>query len=391
MTVASASLNNPPRRLRSLDAFRGFTIAAMLLVNNPGNWSQLYPPLAHAKWHGWTFTDCIFPFFLFIGGVAMALSLGRLADAGANKRTLLIKLSKRAAIIFLIGLFLNLIPQFDLTQVRIMGVLQRIALCTVLAAPIVLYCNWRQQCVWIVGLLSFYTLVMLYLPVTDMHGVLVTGALAPGRDAGAYFDRLFLSGHMWSSSKVWDPEGLFTTIPALCSQLLGVLAGRYLLSDVKRWDKTKAMLVAGALCCLLASGIDASFMPINKSLWTTSYCLMMNGIALISFAGFYALLDIDSLPRLNRFANLLSAPLLIFGMNALFIFALSGFIAKMLTLIKIPDAQANMVSLKAYIYAPIKVATILEVNASLLFAIGFVLVMFSIAWGMWKQHWFIKV
>jgi predicted acyltransferase len=138
-------LRDTPSRLASLDAFRGFTIAAMVLVNNPGDWSHLYSQLEHAKWNGWTFTDCIFPFFLFIGGVAMALSLGRLAAAGADKPRLLAKLAKRAALIFLIGFLLNLIPYFDFDTVRIPGVLQRIALCTLLAAPIVVYCGWRAQ------------------------------------------------------------------------------------------------------------------------------------------------------------------------------------------------------------------------------------------------------
>ena len=143
-----------PGRLASLDAFRGFTIAAMVLVNNPGDWSHLYSQLAHAKWNGWTFTDTIFPFFLFIGGVSMALSLGRLAAAGADKPQLLLKLAKRACLIFLIGFLLNLIPHFNLGTVRSPGVLQRIALCTLLAAPIVVYCSWRSQLVLLAVLLG---------------------------------------------------------------------------------------------------------------------------------------------------------------------------------------------------------------------------------------------
>src|SRR5262245_14845246 len=132
------------QRLASLDAFRGFTIASMLLVNNPGDWNNLYSQLAHAHWNGWTFTDWIFPFFLFIGGVSMTFSLGRQAEAGADKGALLRKLFKRAALIFLIGLALNFIPKFDPSTLRIPGVLQRIALCTALAAPLVVYFNWRQ-------------------------------------------------------------------------------------------------------------------------------------------------------------------------------------------------------------------------------------------------------
>ena len=382
---------NQVSRLLSLDAFRGFTIAAMLLVNNPGNWSQLYAPLEHAKWNGWTFTDCIFPFFLFIGGVSMAFSLGRLAQAGANKQSLQVKLCKRAAIIFLIGFMLNLIPYFNFEKVRIMGVLQRIALCTALAAPIVLYCNWRQQCAWIFGLLSLYTGLMLFLPVADVNGVVVAGALEPGRDVGAHLDRILLTGHMWITTKIWDPEGLFSTIPALCSQLLGVLAGRWLLSRHSKAEKVVGLLAVGLLCWLLAMWIDANLMPINKSLWTTSYCLFMHGLALITFAIFYSCLDLSDSPSVRSIAEKLSLPLVIFGMNALFIFALSGFVAKMMGFIKLPDAEGNMLALKSFLYAPLKALPVSEINASLLFAMAFVLLMFSVAYALWRKRWFIKV
>ncbi|MFN6171256.1 MAG: heparan-alpha-glucosaminide N-acetyltransferase domain-containing protein, partial [Burkholderiales bacterium] len=166
------SLATDNDRLVSLDAFRGFTIASMVLVNNPGDWGNLYPQLAHAEWHGWTFTDWIFPFFLFICGVSMTFSLAkkRAANpAGMEDRVaMMLSLWKRAGIIFLIGLTLNFIPNFNLDTLRIPGVLQRIALCTALAAPIVLWFNWRQQCWWIVGLLCFYSAMMLFVPVTDV-------------------------------------------------------------------------------------------------------------------------------------------------------------------------------------------------------------------------------
>jgi predicted acyltransferase len=187
-------MSGAPARLTSLDAFRGFTIAAMVLVNNPGDWSSLYSQLAHAQWNGWTFTDWIFPFFLFIGGVSMAFSLGRLAEAGADKPALLAKLAKRAALIFLIGFALNLIPAFDVGSVRIPGVLQRIALCTVLAAPIVVYCSWRGQLAWIAALLAIYSVLMLRVPVPGIGA----GVLEPGKDFGAWLDRMLMDGHLGS-------------------------------------------------------------------------------------------------------------------------------------------------------------------------------------------------
>ena len=382
-------------RLVSLDAFRGFTIVAMVLVNNPGDWGNLYPQLAHAEWHGWTFTDWIFPFFLFICGVSMTFSLANKRAAHPHivedRFAMMKSLWKRAGIIFLIGLALNFIPNFNPGTVRIPGVLQRIALCTMLAAPIVLYFNWRAQCAWIVGLLGFYTVVMLLVPVPDIHGVIAAGVLEPGRDVGAYLDRLFLTGHMWAKSKTWDPEGLFTTIPALTSMLFGVLLGHWLARPVGHASKTVWMMMMGLLCLWIGVVIDATFMPINKGLWTTSYAIFMTGWGLLMFAIFYWLIDGCDSARIRTQAQKWLRPFTIFGMNALFIFAFSGLLAKMLGFIKFTQSDGSLLSLKAILYAPIKALPIAAVNQSLLFAILFNLVMFFIAWIMWKKKWFIKV
>lgn len=377
-------------RLVSLDAFRGFTIAAMVLVNNPGDWGHLYSQLAHAEWNGWTFTDWIFPFFLFICGVSMTFSLGRRAEAGDDKTKLLMQLFKRAAIIFLIGFLLNLIPNFNFGTVRIPGVLQRIALCTVLAAPIVVYFNWKQQCGWIAVLLSAYAVLMLLVPVPDMQGRVAAGALEPGRDFGAYVDRLLLDGHLWAKSKTWDPEGLVSTLPAVCTQLFGVLAGRWLLSQTGRAEKTVWMLLAGLLCLWIGAMLDVALMPINKSLWTVSFCIFMTGWALLIFGAFYWLIDGSDSAQLREASRERLLPFTIYGMNALFIFAFSGLVAKMIGFIKF-GAGSDAQSLKAVIYAPIKALPISPVNASLAFAILFNLAMFAIAWFMWKRQWFVKV
>ena len=378
-------------RLSSLDAFRGFTIASMLLVNNPGDWSHLYSQLAHAHWNGWTFTDWIFPFFLFIGGIAMSFSLGRQADAGADKGALLRKLFQRALLIFLIGFLLNYIPRFDLESVRIPGVLQRIALCTMLAAPLVVYFSWRQIVGWIAGLLAFYSAVMLLVPVPDVNGVVGAGVLEPGRDFGAWLDRQFLSGHMWAQSKTWDPEGLFTTIPALCSQLIGVLAGRWLMSGRERAEQTVWMLLAGLALLLAGAVLDVVLMPINKSLWSTSYCLFTSGWALLMFSAFYWLLDAAPSQRLRARMQGGSAFFIIYGMNALFIFALSGLVAKMLGFIKFAQEDGTQRSLGAVLYAPIKALPLQPEAASLLHALLFNAAMFAVAWFMWRRRWFVKV
>ena len=377
----------PAGRLTSLDAFRGFTIAAMVLVNNPGDWSSLYSQLAHAKWHGWTFTDLIFPFFLFIGGVSMALSLGRLAAAGADKPQLLLKLAKRAALIFLIGFLLNLAPNFNFATVRIPGVLQRIAVCTLLAAPIVVYFSWRAQLVWIAGLYAAYSVLMLWVPVPGIGA----GVLEPGQDFGAYLDRMVLDGHMWVQSKTWDPEGMLSTIPAVCSQLLGVLAGRWLLSQHSRTEQTVWMLLAGLLLVWLGVILDTILMPINKSLWTPSYSLLAAGWAAVVFTAFYWLLDVNPHGAVRAAAARWTKPFVIYGMNALFIFAFSGLVAKMLGFIKFSQADGSMLSLGKTLYAPIRALPIAPVNTSLLYALLFNAAMFAIAWFMWRKKWFVKV
>jgi predicted acyltransferase len=378
-------------RLLSLDAFRGFTIAAMLLVNNPGDWGHLYSQLAHAKWNGWTFTDWIFPFFLFISGVSLTLSLSRQSQAGAVPAALLLKLSKRAAVVFLIGLALNLYPIFDFSTVRIPGVLQRIALCTLLAGPIVLWFNWRQQLGWIASLFALYSVLMQLVPVPDAAGVIGVGVLEPGRDVGAFVDRWLLDGHLWAASRTWDPEGLVSTLPALANLLLGVLAGRWIEQALTKAEKAVWLLIAGLACLWLGAVLDVTFMPINKSLWTVSYAIFMNGWALIVFGVFYWLLDASSSFRLQQGSAWLLRPCVIYGMNSLFIFALSGVIAKTLLLIKITQIDASLLSLKAVLCAAIQSLPLEAVDASLLYAMLFNGFMLCIAWLMWRQRWFVKV
>ncbi len=374
-------------RLLSLDAFRGFTIAAMLLVNNPGSWSHLYGPLAHAKWHGWTFTDWIFPFFVFISGMAMTISLARRAAGGADKWLLLAQTARRAAVIIAIGLLLNLIPSFDFSTLRIPGVLQRLGLCTLLAAPIVLWCGPRGVALWAVALLVGYSSVQLLVPVPDAAGVWHTGSLQAGEDVGAWLDRWLMDGHLWKSAKTWDPEGLLSTLPAVSSQLLGVLAGYVLATKKPPAEKAMSWVVAGLAALWLGQVLDAWNMPINKSLWTPAYVFAMAGWALLVFAAFYWLLDAMPQPLARaRWARLLH-PTVVFGMNALFLFAFSGLVAKLIGFFKLADGQ----TIKAALFAPIQALPVSPVNASLGFACGFVLLMYGVAWAMWRRGWFVKV
>ncbi|MET0210242.1 MAG: heparan-alpha-glucosaminide N-acetyltransferase domain-containing protein [Burkholderiaceae bacterium] len=374
-------------RLVSLDAFRGFAIAAMLLVNNPGDWSALYGPLGHAAWHGWTFTDWVFPFFVFISGISMSFSLARRGQA-ADRRVVLPHLWRRGATLILIGLLLNLFPGFQLETLRIPGVLQRLGLITILAAPIALWCGWRAQAGWLIGLLAAYTAIQLGVAVPDAQGVVHRGSLLPGQDVGAWLDRWLMDGHLWRTSKTWDPEGLLSTMPAVASQIAGLLAGRWLaLRGRDPAEKAMWFMVAGLGSLWLAQILDAWSMPINKNLWTPAFVFMSTGWGCLLFGVFYWLLDAAPLPRLRASMAARVKPLVIFGMNALFLFALSGVVARLLSLIHV----AQDLTLKGWLFAPLQRLAVDPRLASLLFAAGFVLVFYGVAWGLWRRGWFVKV
>lgn len=351
-------------RIASLDAFRGFAIASMVLVNNPGDWGHLYAPLAHAPWHGWTFTDTVFPFFLFAAGVSMAVSIDRRLRSGEGGRRLLATIAKRALVIFLVGLALNLFPSFNFEAVRIPGVLQRIALCILVAAPLAIWLPTRWMVGGIVALAAIYSAAML--PVASLE---------PGRDFGAMVDRaVFGTAHLWSQARTWDPEGLWSTLPAVGSLLFGVVAGRWLLGAPADLGTSGRLLVAGVVALVLGLALDRLLMPINKNLWTPSYTVFMTGWSLVAYSAFHAVMDA------RTFGRPALLPLTIYGMNALFIFAFSGFVARLLV----------MGGTKREIYAPIKALPISPEMASLLFAIGFNIAMFGVAWFMWKRRWFVR-
>jgi predicted acyltransferase len=377
-------------RLTSLDAFRGFTIAAMVLVNNPGDWNNAFGPLLHAQWHGWTFTDTVFPFFLFIVGVSMTLSTQRQRIDGITNRHILYGAWWRALLIFLIGLAMNFIPQFDLSTVRIPGVLQRIALCTFIAAPFVVWFGVVGQGIAMAVLFGLYMLLMLGVPVPDVDGVVAAGRLEAGRDFGAYMDRMLLSGHLWAKVKTWDPEGLVSTLPAVGNVLAGCIAGQYLRRRQAAGESTRFMLGSvwvGAVALFIGDIMNQNFMPINKNLWTVSYSLWMTGWAVWAFAAFFYFLDAIRNETLRNRARQIMLPFSIYGMNALFIFVLSGLIGRLIATIKISDGQ----TLKAWLYLPFQALGFDPKISSLLFAICFNLMMFAVAWALWKRRIFIKV
>lgn len=359
-------------RLLSLDILRGITITAMILVNDPGSWSHVYAPLLHAPWHGCTPTDLVFPFFLFM--VGLAISLGR-PKVGEARAMVMKKVAKRSAYLFLIGLFLNAFPCFDFGTLRILGVLQRIALVFLVIAMLHQYFSFKTQ-IWIgICLLIDYWGFMTLIP--------VPGVGAPNLEVGtnfaAWLDNIMLSGHMWSGSKTWDPEGILSTIPAVVTGLIGMMTGKLLLNAE---DKTKGLfqvfVLANVLIVLgLAWGLT---FPINKSLWTSSYVLYTGGIAMNFFAMLFWLLD-----REKYRAGWLK-PFEVFGSNAITAYAFSGLLASIMGIVNLRD-----VSISQHLFELIVSIVGDQKFASLLYALVFVGICYLPILILYKKKIFIKV
>jgi predicted acyltransferase len=373
-------------RLQSLDAFRGATIAAMILVNNPGSWGALYPQLAHARWNGWTMTDFIFPFFLWIVGVAMTLSFAKRREQGNGK--LMLHVLRRSAIIFGLGLFLAGFPfglfvdgRFSPATMRIPGVLQRIAVCYLIASALYLHTGVRAQIAWVVGLLVAYWLALMLIPVPG-YGA---GVLAPTGNLAWWIDSHLLAGHTWTGAPApgFDPEGILSTVPAIATTLLGVLTGTWLGTGTSREEKTAWMFVTGNFF-LLAGAILDMWMPINKNLWTSSFVIFMAGWALTIFAVFYWLMDVRGHVRWAR-------PFVIYGMNAIGINVLSGITDRVMSLIVWARPDGSPISAREWIYQTFFVPYCSPVNASALFAVCIVLAMYAVVWALWRKKIFIRI
>ena len=351
----------PGERLASLDVFRGATIASMMLVNNPGDWGHVYSPLQHAEWHGWTFTDTVFPFFLWIAGVAMTLSTAKRIERGESRGRLLLHLVRRAAILFLLGLLLSGFPYYHLDRIRIPGVLQRIAVCYLLAGIVFLSTRVRGQVIATLALLAVYALLM-------------GGRFDPDNNFARDVDSRLLAGHMWSRTKVWDPEGVVSTIPAIASVLFGVLAGQVVRRVTAPAERTTWLFLGGNL--LIAAGLMwAQWMPVNKNLWTSSYSALMAGLATVVFAICYWLVDVQGWKRSTR-------PLAIYGMNAITVFVLAGLIGRLLGIWQLQGPIFKTV------FTPLAPDPYI---ASLGYAIAFVLLMYGIAYVMYRRGIFVKL
>ena len=365
-------------RLVSLDFFRGLTIAGMILVNNPGSWKYIYAPFKHAEWHGWTYTDTIFPFFLFIVGVSITFALSKRLEIAESKSLVYKKIIFRTLLIFGIGLFLNAFPFFRISSVRIMGVLQRIALCYFFASIIFMNTTKKGQCIWAAVLLLGYWAFMALFLVPDVG----PGSYVKNENFAAYIDRFMLNGHMWSQSKTWDPEGIFSTLPAIATTLFGVLTGQILKSDRADIAKVKMMLIWGVVAVAIGY-IWNLWLPINKSLWTSSYSVLMAGLALIVLSLCYFIIDVKGYKKIVQ-------PFVVFGMNAIAMFVLSIFIAKFLFIIKI-ISKDSILSLHSFIYINFFQSLFGNLNGSLLFAVVLILILYLVAWVLFRNKILIKV
>ena len=383
--------------------FRGLTMAAMVLVNNPGDWGHVYAPLLHAPWHGLTPTDWIFPFFLFIVGVSITLS----RRSGATYAAI----ARRALLIFALGMLLALYPRFDFSTVRIPGVLQRIAVCYLIVA--LFHRSVAQGHPSVAqghrSVAQAFRPADLFKPAIALtaaavlllgYWALIFRDLTPDGNLGAAIDRVIFGDHLWRQSRTWDPEGLLSTVPAIATTLTGLAAGYIITSDRSQRAKIGVLVIASAAS--LALGYVWSFwFPLNKSLWTSSYVLVTSGLALLLLAALHLALDTEwggasrwrSPDRWRSPLGLrsLAHPFLILGRNALLLFVTSGFLAKTLGLIRVDNGQGGIVALSRWIYAAWFAPFAAPKNASLLYAFANLAVLFVLLWALHRRRWYFRV
>lgn len=381
----------PSNRLLALDAMRGFAIMAMILVNNPGSWSHIYAPLQHAQWHGWTVTDLIFPFFIIIVGFSLQLTLSQNKSVS---RALQLRLGAiRSVKLFGLGLFLALFyynfrdPAFDYIQhkllaIRWLGVLQRIALVYFALTLIVLFCHSRGRVVWLLGLCLLYLFGLWFVPYQDASGHRFSGLWQFGNNFAAWLDHNLLGrSHLYyrdATPFAFDPEGLWSTLPAIASGLTGVLMAQWWQSGRDTVQKIRGLMLFGAVTVWLALLWHAR-VPINKNLWTPSFVLLSSGYFALLMA---AVLWLTEIKRWRRW----SAPLVVLGVNAILFFLFAGVAARLLLMISVAD-----MSLQQWLFRSLFQPLLGNLNGSLAYALSFLLLSYVLMHYCYKRGYIFKV
>ncbi|MDX1666086.1 MAG: heparan-alpha-glucosaminide N-acetyltransferase domain-containing protein [Saprospiraceae bacterium] len=360
-------------RLISLDALRGFTIAAMIIVNDPGSWSHVYDPLLHADWNGITPTDYIFPFFLFIVGVSIALAYQKRLDQGTDKRPLVKKILIRSAKIFGLGLFLWLWPDFDFSGLRWAGVLQRIALVFLPCALLYLYTDWRTQLKIGVGILFAYWIIMAYVPVP---GIGMPDLSVPEKNWAHYLDSMLLPGVLWQET--WDPEGILSTFPSIATGISGMLIGQLVLGLEGNYKKVGWIMFAG-FSMFIIGNIWNWFFPINKNIWTSSFVMNTSGMAALFFGAAILIVDMLGYQKWTTLGR-------VFGANAITSYVLAGMLTTVFygSLLGMPALNRLYMDALTGIGLPAKLA-------SLTYAVIYMMIIYIPAYILYKKKIFIKV
>jgi predicted acyltransferase len=387
-------------RLISLDALRGSIVAGMILVTDPGTYSAVYWPLLHARWDGVTPTDMIFPAFLVIVGVATTLSFASRLERGANQKRLMIHVLRRSGILLLLGLLMNGFPDYDWHTIRIPGVLQRIALCYLAGSLLYLVVSnifdnkddvqaVRRSSIIGAALLAILALYWALLKLYPVPGF-GTGRLDSLGNLGAYIDRSVLGvRHMWAwgltpgYGVTFDPEGLLSTLPAVATLLIGVLAGEWMRTSYSP-NKKVAVLACGGIGLAVAGLMLSDWLPLNKKIWTSTFAIFSAGVALLAFSLFYWILDV-------RHWRAWAAPTLVLGTNAIFAFVVSGIITTLMDRIHVTIDHAGSASLRQWAYQEAFATWLKPVHASLAYAIAIVILNIVIVYPLYSKRIFLRV
>jgi len=364
------------KRLMALDVLRGLTIALMIMVNNPGSWSYVYPPLLHSKWHGCTPTDLVFPFFLFIVGVSMWYSFKKYGERLTKSG--LLKVLKRFLVIFLLGLFLNAFPKFNFESLRFFGVLQRISIAYAVAAVLCMRFNYKQLLIACTLLLIGYWGLLYFGGSGDVYSL-------TSNAAGKLDLLMFGENHIYKGFGIpFDPEGLLSAIPSVATVIIGYLTGRIIDLSSSVMEAVKK-LVAYGMSSAAIGWFWGYIFPINKPLWTSSYVLYAGGLAMLFLALLLWVIDVKGIKKWSK-------PFVHFGTNPLFIFVFSGIYVKViLYLVKSTNSEGEIISGYEYLYNHLFVPIAGNMNGSLLFAISHIIVFWLLTYILYRNKIFIKI